>query len=296
MTILGWVKRTPFYQPARAAALSLAGPTRFYNPISAARLVDSEREDIERGILKTLALLGNEDGLSIWSTPAGEVATIETETAEHVAFLLAEFHSHPYFSHSVHVKPGEVVLDIGANIGLFTRQALEAGAGRVVCFEPVTGIRQALSWNLRAAIAAGKVSLIEKGAWNCADTLVFTVDPKRPARSSCVQRPDEASAFEMRLAVDRLDDMVRELGLPKIDFIKMDIEGAECSALLGAADTLRRQKPKLAIAVEHTADRLENARSVRESVLRINPKYRWHPGRYSVNRHLRLVPEILYFR
>src|SRR5207244_1841027 len=153
----------------------------------AARLCDSQRNDLESEILKKLEVIRTEDGLSIWRSASGEIATIETEIAEHLAFMLAEFHSHPYFSDSVRIEPRAVVLDVGANIGLFTRQALEAGAGRVVCFEPAPGTLRALRWNLKAAIAEGSVLVVEKGAWDRADTLVFTMDPKRPARSSCVE-------------------------------------------------------------------------------------------------------------
>ena len=49
-----------------------------------------------------------------------------------------------------------------------------------------------------------------------------------------------------------LDDFVRVEGTRKIDFIKMDIEGAELSALQGAKETLRIFRPDLAIAVYHS--------------------------------------------
>jgi FkbM family methyltransferase len=48
-----------------------------------------------------------------------------------------------------------------------------------------------------------------------------------------------------------LDDFVRRQNLPSVDFIKMDIEGAEADALLGACDTIRRFKPKMAISAYH---------------------------------------------
>jgi Methyltransferase FkbM domain len=48
-----------------------------------------------------------------------------------------------------------------------------------------------------------------------------------------------------------IDDLVRRQGLSRVDFIKMDIEGAELSALQGAAETLRAFRPKLALALYH---------------------------------------------
>ena len=58
----------------------------------------------------------------------------------------------------------------------------------------------------------------------------------------------------MQVPLTTIDKIVAELGLPRVDFIKMDIEGAEANALAGARDTLTRFKPRLAIAAEHKPD------------------------------------------
>jgi hypothetical protein len=53
-----------------------------------------------------------------------------------------------------------------------------------------------------------------------------------------------------------IDDYVADGHVPKIDFIKMDIEGSEVNALRGAVKTIRRFRPKLAISVYHKIDDL----------------------------------------
>ena len=136
--------------------------------------------------------------------------------------------------------------------------------------------------------------MLAKGAWDSADKLEFTVDPKRPARSSFTERPQESTAYDLSIDVEPIDELIDSLQLKRVDFIKMDIEGAEIRALAGAKGTLRRWKPLLAIAVEHTADPLSNAKAVRDLVQRLNPAYRCTAGPYGVLNH-RLVPEILYF-
>jgi FkbM family methyltransferase len=53
-----------------------------------------------------------------------------------------------------------------------------------------------------------------------------------------------------------LDDLVLDAGLARVDFLKMDIEGAEPAAVAGAAGTLERWRPKLALAAYHDIDHL----------------------------------------
>jgi FkbM family methyltransferase len=296
MPVPTWIKRRhSLYLPARAAVLSLFGPDRFYTPFSAASLCAPDDDGQIDEILRDIRLIRRENGLSIWFTPAGEIATMESEMPEHLAFLLAEFRDHPYFVGSTDIAPGMIVLDVGANIGLFAKQALGAGAARVVCLEPSAGTANALRLNLESAVSSGRVSILEKGAWDCAASVQMTVDPKRPARSSCVDRPPEETAYQLTVAVDRIDRVVGDLLLPRVDFIKMDIEGAECKALEGAVETLRRHRPRLAVAVEHTDQPLRNARDVRNLVMSLHLGYRCRAGRYSINSERRLAPEILYF-
>ncbi len=283
------------YTRVRAAGLSLRGPHRFYTPISAVLSGDIHHESRFQNNLRDLSIMGHEDGLTIWRTRLGELATMDSECQEHLAFLITEFQPNQYFSERVRVKPGAIVLDVGANIGLFTKAAVEVGAQRVICMEPSPNTLRALRRNLDNPACADKVTIIPKGAWHSAETLRFTVDPIRPGRSSCVTVTPEKAAYEISVDVEPIDDVVRRLRLDRVDFIKMDIEGAEVNALKGAADVLRRFKPQIAVAVEHTNDRLNNAAMVRDVVRSVNPAYRCEAGTYSVTENQRLAPEILYF-
>src|SRR4030095_9043666 len=59
------------------------------------------------------------------------------------------------------VRPGVVVYDVGANIGLYARFITSVfGAGRVICFEPMTQNRELLERNLRASNCRERVSLL----------------------------------------------------------------------------------------------------------------------------------------
>jgi hypothetical protein len=70
--------------------------------------------------------------------------------------------------------------------------------------------------------------------------------------------------------VTTIDKLVAQLGLPRVDFIKMDIEGSELQALAGAPQTIARFIPKLAIASYHKP---EDPVRIPKLVESLNPRY-----------------------
>jgi len=68
----------------------------------------------------------------------------------------------------------------------------------------------------------------------------------------------------LRVPLTTIDKMVAELNLDRVDYIKMDIEGAEVKALLGGRATIARFKPRMSLSVYHQADHpVEVPRAVR---------------------------------
>jgi hypothetical protein len=60
----------------------------------------------------------------------------------------------------------------------------------------------------------------------------------------------------LRLPLQSVDALVRERQIPHIDFLKIDVEGADLGVLEGAAETISTQRPRLAIACYHKPDDL----------------------------------------
>ena len=288
------LKQSVVYRYGRIAAFAMLGEPRFYTPLSAARHL-ARSEGGSRRSAPHVVTLRKEGDLTIWQTPLGVLATNEAEDRRHLEFLVREFERNVYLGGPARIRNGDVVLDVGANIGLFSRQAAAAGARRVIALEPTPATARAFKWNLASSLNDGVVSLLGKGAWDSHDTLPFTVNPGRPGSSSLVDPPSVTDAYVITIDVAPLDFLVCECGLDRVDFIKMDIEGAETLALQGAAETLRKYKPQLAVAVEHTDDLLRNAAAVRDIVLRIEPSYRCIAGPFTVTERRTLAPEILFF-
>lgn len=101
------------------------------------------------------------------------------------------------------------------------------------------------------------IFIFSKGLWSMPGTLNFLTGCGS-ASSLCVnsasvleERDDSARGEMISIQVDTIDNLC-----PDATFIKMDIEGAELEALKGAAETIRRNRPKLAICVYHKPEHL----------------------------------------
>lgn len=145
---------------------------------------------------------------------------------------------------------GDVVLDAGGCWGdtalYFADKVGEAG--RVACFEFDEGNLPLLRGNLALNPAlAARIDIVEHPVWSSSgDSIQYTASgPSTHVRSA---------TGPLRATTVTIDDWVASQGIAKVDFIKMDIEGAELEALRGAAGTLRRCRPRLAISLYHARE------------------------------------------
>jgi len=161
---------------------------------------------------------------------------------------------------------GSIVIDGGANIGMFAQAAFDAGAARVICFEPSPLTREALARNL----AGASVTIRSEALWKERGKALFAV-PRGDAGSDQIVQTEAVRGTETGIEVPlvTIDEIVEELGLKRLDFIKLDIEGAETQAVLGAAKTLLKYQPRVAVATEHTSDVLKNNRNVLDAMVSV---------------------------
>ena len=151
------------------------------------------------------------------------------------------------------VRKGDTVLDCGANVGAYTRHALDAGAARVVSIEIAPENLECLRRTFAPEIQAGRVIVYPKGVWDHDDTLVLKrVNGQSGSDSVAMQVPGASQGPTVLLTT--IDKLVAELHLDRVDYIKMDIEGAEKNALTGAKETVARFKPRMAVSLEHLPD------------------------------------------
>jgi len=226
----------------------------------------------------------------LYETPLGNL-WIEAPGKKLLAWLVWELtRQEDYESQQVQIQPGDTVIDCGAHVGTFARYALARGAGRVVAIEPDATNLEMLEANLAEEIAAGRVLLIRAGVWDQRTVLTLTRQDGNSAAHTFVRTVADGTKIE-GMPVLTLDQIVAEHGVDRVDFIKMDIEGAERRALAGARDTLRRFKPRMAISSYHMWD---DPQAIPAVVRGAQPAYLIHAKDFERG-PWRLITKVLFF-
>lgn len=164
----------------------------------------------------------------------------------------------------VSVKENDVVIDCGANIGIFSAIASKKNAVSYA-FEPSKRIRD--RYTDVTAKENGSIIVCPFALGNENGTVFFENNTSSIGSSKL---GTENSENVEEVQITKLDDYVESNGINQIDFIKADIEGAERDMLTGATRILKEMAPKLAICTYHNPDDKE----VLENIVRkANPHY-----------------------
>lgn len=234
-----------------------------------------------------MAVIATDGDLSHFSSSLG---TFWAPKGTDVTFLVAEQLDGVYGP----ITKDGVVLDCGANIGTFTRLALQQGAAKVIAIEPVEGNVRSLQRNFQDEIKSGRVVVYPKGVWDREEVLEMKEYDNSALDTFVLQERSESQKPPKitRLPVTTIDRIVEELKLERVDMIKMDVEGAEVKALHGSAGTLRRLRPNLVIATENQAS---DAHDVPETVKEIHAGYRLRFGSPSLQSDNAVRPTVAFF-
>lgn len=229
-------------------------------------------------------------GLELWETRLGRI-WIPSPGEWVVSNLEWEQVDRKIYDHaSCRVRKGDVVLDCGAHVGFFTRAALSAGARLVVAIEPEAKVLAAFRRNFEEELKSGRVKLVAKGVWDKPGKLELRLVDNSNDASSVVFDDNRKQSETIELTT--IDALARELKLPRIDFIKMDIEGAERNALRGARASIARWRPRMALSAYHLkGDPAEIAKLAWE----MRPDYRIASGDLVESPHADVVPKVLFF-
>ena len=149
-----------------------------------------------------------------------------------------------------HLRPGDRVVDLGANVGWYAVLAILAGC-EVHAFEPVPGIADLAERNMRRAegLGSGRGVLHRAAAGAARGTARMALAARNHGDNRVLDgdtRPDDLAQAELvEIAVERVDEHVRG----PVRLLKIDTQGSEWEALQGARELLD-SSPEMALLIE----------------------------------------------
>ena len=197
------------------------------------------------------------------------------------------FENQMYFQNDlITLKPGEVnLVDCGAYDGdsfiefQNSLEKLKIKDSFVYCFEPDLSNFKKLRTNLNGY---KNVDLFNLGVWNEKATLKFASSNLMYKTESCIIRTEEnlakviqATESDSSIEVNSIDNLLYP---NRVNIIKMDVEGSEFEALLGAQKTIKKYNPQLIISIYHNKDDMWNLILL---IKNISNKYKFYIRHFS---------------
>ncbi len=181
-------------------------------------------------------------------------------------------------------KLGDVVISAGALCGETSIWFADkvGKTGKVYAFEPYDKFAKITQNNVRRNNLEQTIEVINAGLWEEDTEIFFT-----PVNSNLAGSFISADKGKLKVPVVTLDTFVETENIKHVDFIKMDVEGAELSALKGAINTLIKFKPKLAISVYHYPNDIADIPLFIKSLV---PEYKF----YMSHKHEWVIETILF--
>ncbi|MEM2304826.1 MAG: FkbM family methyltransferase [Candidatus Methanomethylicia archaeon] len=179
-------------------------------------------------------------------------------------------------------RRGDVVIDIGAHVGLFTLKCIKVfNVGRIIAIEPHPVNYLLLNENLKL-----------NNYQNIANTLRVAVGGEAGSAKLYLSRysfchslvfNEANTSINVQLAT--LDDLVESLKLQRVDFIKIDVEGYEVEVLKGMINTLTMFKPVIVMEVLNS-----NIMEVKKILSKLGYNVKTFPDLFTQHYYMHCLP------
>lgn len=232
----------------------------------------SENDTIEN---KKLGFTLNKTSLELFKIP------ISLYTFPTILVSYEFLHQYSFTNNSVaiQVEEGDAVLDCG---GCYGENAILFGhktgvKGKVYSFEFIPSNVEIFNKNIALNPHITNVEIVQHPLWNVSNKQLYYKDW---ASGSFVSDKPIPNYHGIAHTIT-LDDFMQNNSILKIDFIKMDIEGAELSVLEGAKELIKKYKPKLAISIYHSDD---DFYTIPKFIHELGLDYSFHIGHYTIGK------------
>ncbi|HKI21375.1 MAG TPA: FkbM family methyltransferase [Isosphaeraceae bacterium] len=221
---------------------------------------------IYREVLFRIAGRATVDGLTIYLDPRDEVITP-------AILVYGEWEIGESAEMRRLIRPGDTVVDVGANVGWYTLLASSrvGDSGRVIAFEPAQGslslLRKSITANYRSNVSVEPKALSDRRG-----SITLHIHETNRGGHSILEDAGRTASVEVETVTldEYLGGRESEIGL-----VKIDVEGAEGLVLAGMRETLRKRLPRTVI-VEFNPSAVRRTGLDPEDVLRrvLEPGYR----------------------
>jgi FkbM family methyltransferase len=196
-----------------------------------------------------------------------------------IDYIIEQYAHQSAGKRNVYAGEGDVVLDVGACWGdtaLYFASCV-GETGKVYSFEFIPD--NIKLFDINVSLNPRLLKRIELIQHPVSDIFGNTIYFKDNGPGSKV-KPESFKDQTGSATTITIDDFVAKSKLSKVDFIKMDIEGAESAALQGAIETIKKHRPKLAIAIYHSMKDFVN---IPNWILDLNLGYELFIGHYTIH-------------
>lgn len=205
-----------------------------------------------------MKLFSLEDSNAAWRTYTFNGIVFNVDISTYLGRLLYWRGAHewgPIMALRKIIKNGFICIDVGANQGEYTlwMAKLSGTNGRVISFEPLTKMFKQLSENIALNKSmANRIIPVQKGLSETESELpIYSVNADNKFADNegmpSIFPTNSKNTFIENISLSTLDIELNKLNIQKVDFIKIDVEGAELPVLKGAINTLSKFKPILLI-------------------------------------------------
>ncbi|MCB0284692.1 MAG: FkbM family methyltransferase [Calditrichaeota bacterium] len=149
-----------------------------------------------------------------------------------------------------HAKPGMTIIDIGAHFGVFSVYFQKITNGKVYAFEPTKSTFKVLNNTIRINKCSNKVFPYQEAIDNHSGTATFFISESIGGRGNTLVADSELGGTNKsyEVPVTSIDLFTAQKGI-KVDFLKIDAEGAELGVLKGAEQTIKNDRPFILLSI-----------------------------------------------
>tara|TARA_R110000850_G_scaffold116505_6_gene232342 strand:- start:1436 stop:2275 length:840 start_codon:yes stop_codon:yes gene_type:complete len=162
----------------------------------------------------------------------------------------------PIFVLEKFLKKGDTFVDVGANQGEYSLWAARkvGTPGKVVAFEPMQQLYDQLTENIRLNEAFHKtISPVKLGLSDKKGEVILYASADSNEGTNTIYNTDKFNIEIGKIQLDTLDEQLKELNVNEVNFLKIDVEGAELQVLKGAINTIKNHRPILLLEINKDA-------------------------------------------